>query len=388
MNGGERYQPAAGATWPYSSIRRRGLTVLLGALLTLLLGWQIGRADVPYVALSPGPTVDTLSAVDREGDPCKVTTPPPATPPSSPASTPSQPEPDCQEVIQISGTSLPPPGKGQLRMVTVSVQSSMTLLEAIKSWISGEDAVVPRKLIYPEDKSEQEVEQENKQEFENSQTSAETAALKYLGYPVQVTVSQVTPDGASVGKLEEGDVIDSVDGVPVTSMEKLLELVQTKPAGSTLRIGYTRGNQKGTVDVTTKASTDGTPRIGVSIKSTQPHPFDLRIKLDKIGGPSAGMMFALGIIDKLKPEDLTHGKIIAGTGTIDDEGNVGPIGGVTQKLYGARAAGATHFLVPADNCAEALTNVPGGLTLVKVDTLQDATAALDAIGVGGPLPSC
>jgi PDZ domain-containing protein len=291
-------------------------------------------------------------------------------------------------VIQVTGTDLPPAGKGQLRMVTVSVISSVNLLEAIKGWIAGEDAVVPRKLIYPEDKTEQEVEQENKQEFENSQTSAETAALKYLGYPVQVTVTQVTPESASVGKLQEGDVIDSVDGTQVTSMAKLLELVQAKPAGSTLKIGYTRGGEKGTVDLVTKPSTDGTPRIGVSIKSVQPHPFDLRIKLDKIGGPSAGMMFALGIIDKLKPEDLTHGKIIAGTGTIDDEGSVGPIGGITQKLYGARAAGTTHFLVPADNCAEAVTNVPSGLTLVKVATLQEATAALNAIGSGGPLPSC
>lgn len=369
-------------------MRRRGLTVLLGAALTLALGIFIGRADVPYVALSPGPTVDTLSAVDQENDVCKVTSTPPPPPASpSPSSSPA-PEPECQEVIQITNTEISPPSKGQLRMVTVSVQSSMTLLDAIKGWLSGQDAVVPRKLIYPEDKTEQEVEQENKQEFENSQTSAETAALKYLGYPVQVTVSQVTPDGASVGRLEEGDIIDSVDGQPVTSMQKLLELVQSKPAGSTLKVGYTRGETKGTVDITSKAATDGTPRIGVSIKSVQPHPFDLRIKLDKIGGPSAGMMFALGIIDKLKPEDLTHGKIIAGTGTIDDEGNVGPIGGVIQKLYGARGAGATHFLVPQDNCAEAMTSVPSGLTLVKVDTLDQAIAALNAIGTGGPLPSC
>jgi Lon-like protease len=375
-------------------MRRRGLTVVLGAVLTLLLGLWIGQADVPYVTLSPGPTVDTLSAVDRDGDTCKVTTPPPApeptvTQPGSASASPSpRPEPDCQDVIQITGTDLSPTGKGQLRMVTVSVISNVNLLDAVKGWISGEDAVVPRKLIYPEDKTEQEVEQENKQEFENSQTSAETAALKYLGYPVRVTVTQVTPDSAAVGKLQEGDIIDSVDGTQVTSTAKLLELVQAKPAGSTLRIGYTRGEQKATVDIVTKAATDGTPRVGVNIKTVQPHPFDLRIKLDKIGGPSAGMMFALGIIDKLKPEDLTHGKIIAGTGTIDDEGNVGQIGGITQKLYGARAAGTTYFLVPADNCAEAKTNVPSGLTLVKVSTLQEATAALEAIGSGGPLPSC
>lgn len=371
-------------------MKRRGLTVVLGAVLTLLLGLWIGQANVPYVTLSPGPTVDTLSAVNHDGFPCKVTTTPPAPEPtpSGSASPSPRPEPECQEVIQVTGTDLSPASKGQLRMVTVSVSSTINLLDAIRGWISGKDAVVPRKLIYPEDKTEQEVEQENKQEFENSQTSAETAALKYLGYPVQVTVTQVTPEGAAVGKLQEGDIIDSVDGVQVTSMAKLLELVQGKPAGTTLRIGYTRGSEKGTVDITSKASTDGTPRIGVGIKSVQPHPFDLRIKLDKIGGPSAGMMFALGIIDKLKPEDLTNGKIIAGTGTIDDEGNVGQIGGIVQKLYGARAAGATHFLVPADNCAEALTNVPSGLTLVKVGTLDEAMAALRGIGTASPLPSC
>jgi PDZ domain-containing protein len=124
------------------------------------------------------------------------------------------------------------------------------------------------------------------------------------------------------------------------------------------------------------------------VKTVQPHPFELTIKLDKIGGPSAGMMFALGIIDKIKPEDLTNGFVVAGTGTIDDEGNVGPIGGVTQKLYGAKDAGATVFLAPADNCAEAKTNVPEGLRLVKVSTLDEALAVLAALPGGGPLPSC
>ncbi|WP_117213193.1 YlbL family protein [Allorhizocola rhizosphaerae] len=361
-------------------MRRRGLTVLLGALLTLLLGWQIGRADVPYVALSPGPTVDTLGAVNGSGDTCTD----PATPAPSP---PPSPEPACQLVIQITGAPTTE-SKGQLRMVTVSVQSGMTLLEAIRGWLSGEDAVVPRKLIYPENKTEQEVEQENKQEFENSQTSAETAALKFLGYQVQVAVSQVTAGGAAEGKLQTDDIIESVDGVAVTSPQSLLDMVRAKPAGTTLRIGYARGGAKSTVDLVSKAADDGSPRIGVGIKAVQPHPFELRIKLDKIGGPSAGMMFALGIIDKVKPEDMTHGKVIAGTGTIDDEGRVGAIGGVPQKLHGAKEAGATVFLVPAANCAEAKANVPDGLTLVKVGTLDEAVKALDALGTGGPLPSC
>jgi Lon-like protease len=363
-------------------MRRRGQTVLLGAVLTVLLGIQIGRTDVPYVSFSPGPTVDTLGAVDRQGKPCTN----PSTPPPVPSGASAAPEPACQEVIQV--TRVPTSkGKGQLRMVTVSVQSNMSLLEAIRGWLSGEEAVVPRKLFYG-DKTEQQVNQESQQEFEASQSSAETAALTKLGYPVRVTITQVTPDGASVGKLKEGDVIETVDGAKVTSLQKLVELVRSKPAGTALQIGYLRNETRATVPITTKAGNDNAPRIGVSAKPDQPHPFDLKIKLDKIGGPSAGMMFALGIIDKLTPEDLTHGVVVAGTGTIDDEGNVGQIGGVTQKLYGARAAGATVFLTPAANCAEARRNIPEGLRLVKVSTLDDALAALTALPGGQSLPSC
>ena len=105
-------------------------------------------------------------------------------------------------------------------------------------------------------------------------------------------------------------------------------------------MGYTRDGKAGTARITTEADENGTPRVGVQIKQKQPHPFDVKIDLGEIGGPSAGLMFTLGIIDKLKPEDLTGGKIIAGTGTIDDEGNVGPIGGIPQKLVGAKDAGA------------------------------------------------
>lgn len=364
-------------------MRRRGLTVLLGAVLTVLLGIQIGRTDVPYVALSPGPTVDTLGAVDRDGEACK--NPSVASPVPSGAS--PAPEPECQEVIQITGTQVST-GKGQLRMVTVSIQSSMSLIDAIRGWFADDEAVLPRKLIY-QDRTDEQVEQESKQEFEQSQTSAETIALRKLGYPVSVTVTEVTPDGASVGKLEKGDVIESVDGVQVTSRQKLIELIQAKGVGKTLQIGYSRNGAKATVPITTKAGPDNrTPRIGVSAESVQPHPFELKIKLDKIGGPSAGMMFALAIIDKLSPEDLTHGVIIAGTGEIDEEGNVGIIGGITQKLYGARAAGATIFLTPAGNCEEAKRNIPAGLRLVKVSTLDDALAALNALPDGQGLPSC
>ena len=127
--------------------------------------------------------------------------------------------------------------------------------------------------------------------------------------------------------------------------------------------------------------------VGVTLASTA--PFKVKIALDdRIGGPSAGLMFALGILEKLDPEDLTDGRFIAGTGQIDLSGNVGPIGGIPLKLIAAKAKGATVFLVPADNCAEATRRPPEGLQLVKVESLSGAVDSLRALKAGRPVPSC
>src|SRR4029453_3497321 len=165
--------------------------------------------------------------------------------------------------------------------------------------------------------------------------------------------------------------------------------VRAKRAGTTLTVSYTRAGQPATARITTKAGKDdATPRLGIEIATKQPHPFEVKIDLDKIGGPSAGLMFTLGIMDKLKPEDLTGGKIIAGTGTIDDDGNVGPIGGIPQKLVGAKDAGAQIFLVPKDNCAEALKNAVPGLPMAEVATVDDALTALKTFTSGGTPKPC
>jgi PDZ domain-containing protein len=337
-------------------MRRRGITVLLGALITALLSIGVLAAPIPYVVLGPGPTVDTLGADDGK------------------------------QVIQVSGQETSA-SAGQLRLTTVGVQPNVKLLSAIAGWLSDDEAVVPRELIYPPGQTQQQVDERNAEDFAASQTSAETAALIKLGYPVQVVVKTVTPDGPSVGVLQPDDIITSVDGQPVTFGRKLTSLVQAKPAGSALSIGYTRAGTPGTATVTSREQ-DGKPRIGVAIEQRQPHPFDLKIDLDHIGGPSAGLMFALGIVDKLTPEDLTGGKIIAGTGTINEEGKVGPIGGIPQKLVGAKLAGAKAFLVPADNCAEALRNPQPDLPLLKVDTLDDALTALETLRAGGQPTRC
>jgi PDZ domain-containing protein len=247
---------------------------------------------------------------------------------------------------------------------------------------------VPRDVIYPPNQTEKQVEEQNQQEFQSSQTSAETVALRELGYPIQTYVAAVTDNSPSDGKLAKNDVITTVDGTAVTSPAKLTQLVQGKPAGTALTVGYTRAGKAGAARITSQADKTGTPRIGVQIDKRQPHPFDVKIALEEIGGPSAGLMFTLGIIDKLKPDDLTGGKIIAGTGTIDDEGQVGPIGGIPQKLVGAKDAGAQIFLVPIGNCAEALRNAVPGLPMAEVATVDDALTALRTFTAGGTPKPC
>jgi PDZ domain-containing protein len=339
-------------------MRRRGVTVILGALLTALLAVGVMAAPLPYVVLKPGPTVNTLGSSNGT------------------------------EVIQVTDAKTTT-SAGELRLTTVNVQSQVELVWAISSWFSKKDAVVPRALIYPPDQTEKQVEQQNAQEWTDSQASAVTVALTKLGYPVQTYVKSVTAGGAATGLLKADDVITAVNGTKITNPNKLTDVVRAKPAGTAFTIAYTRAGKAGTAQITTKVGDDGkTPRLGVEIATKQPHPFDVKIDLDKIGGPSAGLMFTLGIMDKLEPEDLTGGKIIAGTGTIDDDGNVGPIGGIPQKLVGAKSAGAKIFLVPKDNCAEALKNAVSGLPMAEVATVDDALTALKTFTSGGTPKPC
>ena len=339
-------------------MERRGATLAVGLVVVIILAFaSVADVSVPYVALTPGPTWDTLGS-DHNKD-----------------------------VIQVSGAT-GPSSKGQLRMVTVGVEDQLTLWDALRGWFNGDDAVVPRESIYPPDKSQQQVDAENAEEFKSSQNAAIESALRALGYPVKVVLSMVT-DGlpADRAHLQVGDQIVTVDGQQVTSAQKLSALIRSKPAGSTFRVNYLRLGAPGTTTVTS-VEQDKAVRIGVDIDEQQPSPYKITINLDNVGGPSAGLMFTLGIIDKVKSDDLTGGRPIAGTGTMDEEGNVGAIGGIPQKMRGAKRDGAKIFLVPADNCGEAVANAVSGLELVKVDTLTNALQALQTLRGGGTPMLC
>ncbi|MGP2439668.1 YlbL family protein [Streptomyces sp. JW3] len=359
---------------------RRTATMLASTLMLIALLCAGVFIPVPYAEMSPGPTVNTLG--DHDGEP----------------------------VLQISGHKTYE-ASGHLNMTTVRVTSAdykMNLVEAVYGWLAHDNKVVPHDTLYPDGKTEEQSTQENAEEFSQSQESAKVAALKELDIPVKswVVVSTVVKDSPAEGRLHAGDVIKSVDGTAVRQPADVAELVTEHKPGEDVtftvvpakeQAAAEKENRTATttekVTITTAASDDtGEKRaiVGISAGTDHTFPFSIDIKLADVGGPSAGLMFSLGIYDKLTPGDLTGGKFVAGTGTIDDDGKVGPIGGIEMKTVGARDKGAQYFLTPADNCAAAAKDTPDGLTLVKVGTIDDALAALKDIRSGDTdaLPSC
>jgi PDZ domain-containing protein len=249
--------------------------------------------------------------------------------------------------------------------------------------------VVPETELFPAGQSAQQTQAQDTEEMTSSQQTATAAALTALRIPYQTVVSVVStvPGYPASTVLKAGDVIEAVDGKPVTDQTSLSSMITAHPTGTMLTLEVLRAGKTLTVPVASKAS-GGTAVIGVEVQEQYKFPFTVSISVGDIGGPSAGMMFALGIIDKLTPDNLTGGKFIAGTGEITASGQVQPIGGIQQKMVGARSAGATIFLTPAGNCSDTTGAVPAGLRLVKVSTLSQAMSDLEAIKAGKPVPSC
>ncbi|MER6732458.1 YlbL family protein [Streptomyces puniciscabiei] len=359
---------------------RRTATMLASTLMLIALLCAGVLIPVPYAEMSPGPTVNTLG--DHDGEP----------------------------VLQISGHRTYPTD-GNLNMTTVRVTSAdfrMNLVQAVYGWLDPDTKIVPHDTLYPNGTTEEQSSQQNAEEFSQSQESAKVAALKELGVPVRswVIVSTVVKGSPAEGRLHAGDVIKAVDGTAVKQPSDVAKFVTRHEPGQNVVFTVVPAKEQAAaekahrtatrtqdVTITTATSHDsGAKRaiVGISAGTDHTFPFTIDIKLADVGGPSAGLMFALGIYDKLTPGSLTGGKFVAGTGTIDDNGTVGPIGGVEMKTVGARDRGAQYFLTPADNCAAAAKDTPGGLTLVRVKNIGDALDALKDIRSGdtAALPKC
>jgi PDZ domain-containing protein len=272
----------------------------------------------------------------------------------------------------------------------VSQRDQLTLGQAMALWMSGREQLVPRDLVYPPDRSKDEIDEANNTDFRESEDSAEYAALQYLKYPMAVTVSSVNDDGPSKGKLQDGDAIDGVNNKPVANLEQFQTLLKDTKPGDIVRLDYRRRDGSlGLATVTLGSNPDrDNGYLGIGVLDAPWAPFSIDFNLANVGGPSAGLIFSLAVVDKLTTGNLSDGKFVAGTGTITGDGKVGPIGGITHKMLAAREAGASIFLVPADNCAEAKTAHEDGLELVKVDTLTSAVDSLKTLSAGGERPHC
>jgi PDZ domain-containing protein len=342
---------------------RRSLTLAIAGLATVVAIAAAVLIPVPYVILGPGPTENTLGK-DSAG----------------------------QTMITISGHPTYATS-GHLNMVTVSYVGGpgthMSIFQALSAWADTSEAVVPASELFPSGQSAQQTQAQDTQQMSSSQELATAAALSALHIPYKTPVSVVStvPGYPASAVLKAGDIIESVDGKQLTGQQSLATMITAHPAGSVLALTVLRAGKTLALRVASKDSA-GTPVIGVQVQQQYTFPFTVNISVGAIGGPSAGMMFALGIIDKLTPMDLTGGKFIAGTGEITAAGQVGPIGGIQQKMVGARQAGATIFLTPALNCTDVAGAVPAGLRIVKVATLSQAISDLQAIKAGKPVPTC
>ncbi|KAB2343395.1 YlbL family protein [Actinomadura rudentiformis] len=345
---------------------RRAATLTLTSVLVLIFALVGSFMPVPYVALMPGPTSNTLGTNDKG-----------------------------QPLVKIDGREVYP-ATGHLNFTTVTYRGGpgarIDLFTALRGWVDDDVAIVPEETIFPKNESQQQVDEENTRQMRDSQQNAEAAALNHLKVPIsiQVLVDSVQKGKPADGKIKPGDEIIAVDATKVTSVAQVTELMAKRKIGNPVTVTLKRGGAEQKVSLTTAASPDGKrPVVGVVLGDQYKFPFKVDISVGDIGGPSAGLMFSLAIVDKLTPGALTGGKFIAGTGTITPEGKVGPIGGIQQKMIAARHAGATVFLTPADNCTDAVAARPDGLRLVRADTLDSAIKSLESLNAGkNDLPAC
>jgi PDZ domain-containing protein len=350
--------------------------VSLAALLTV----AFTAIPVPFALEYPGPWWNTLGNQSVFDD-CS----------------PNPTEDGTEPLIEISGTTTYPT-TGALDLLTVCLQGTPEYMpnwfDVMQAYLSPSQSVIPFEFVYPKNQTQEERDESNAAEMVDSQGESIAAAMTYLGFTLE-TAAVVVSTSAGMpadGVVLPGDTVIALNDVPVSSIDELRSALQD--AGSVNPVDITVIRDGATVVTTlTPVTKEGTTLIGLVGQTEYKYPFEVTISLNDVGGPSAGLMFALGIVDMVTPGGMTGGKNFAGTGTIDADGNVGPIGGIRQKLYSALAAQAPYFLAPLDNCDEVVGNVPEGLQVFAVATITEAVTAVSTVASGSDaaiseLPTC
>jgi PDZ domain-containing protein len=337
---------------------RQRVTSGIGTVLLVGIVLALNFYRLPVVALSPGPVEDVLARV------------------------------------KVSGGTPVYESKGDLYLTSVGIDDDVRFYEALLDLANRDVQMLPRRDLYPDGESQQEIDRQNTIDMDTSKVNATVVALRELGYKIKPTgtqIQEVANDAPAAGKLRVADEILRVDGHRVRSTREAREAVGRHHPGDRVTVQVRRGHSDLDVTVATRAAGDAPDRaqIGVVLRDLFDRlPVEVSIDTEGIGGPSAGLMFALSIYDKLTRQDLTGGRRIAGTGEIFLDGGVGRIGGISEKLVAARRQGATVFLVPEGNCAEARRSVPDGLRLVRVATLRAALAYLRQPPATAAGPGC
>jgi len=296
-------------------------------------------------------------------------------------------------IIQVNDVkTYPVNGKLFITSILVTNPDSPVFgAETIVNWAMGPHVVLPRDSVYPPVQPAKVINRDNRSEMKTSQATATAAALRYLGYEFQELyfISGIRKYSDANGKLQEGDFIMEIDGKKIEDIDEIRTSYSNKKVGDILSISVDRENKSGEIErknfqvklVENQELTESTgevkPAIGILVGTTARFPIDVDFNLSGVGGPSAGMIFAVGIIEKLTAEDLLRGRNVAGTGTITASGRVGGIGGIEEKMIGASRIGATIFLAPRENCPD-MKNIPKGLKVIPVSTLAEAIEVLRA----------
>jgi PDZ domain-containing protein len=300
-----------------------------------------------------------------------------------------------QDVVKVEGATTYP-HRGELLFLTVAVSRGRPNLWRLLQAELDDDSQVIGEDEYLGGQSPQRVRRLNEAAMDESQLVAKMAALEKLGYTVTATgsgaeVRGVMPGSPADGKLEPRDVVTAIDGRPVRLADQLGEIVRSEPAGTTFTFTVTRGGETRSVDITTAEAPAGDlrgqPYVGIQTVTKDLKvdlPVDVSIQTPDVSGPSAGLAFTLAILDEMSPGDLTGGKKVAVTGTIEPGGQVGDVGGVRQKTAAAIDAGAELFLVPRAELRPARERAGDALKVVAVDDLDDALRVLERNG-GAPL---
>ena len=349
---------------------QRTLAGLLAVPLLVALWWQVLREPLPYVVYSPGLTVNVLGTGAETGG-------------------------GDEEIVQVAGHKAYR-DTGELRMTTVLVsqpQTEVGLFQLMGAWIDPDDAVYPYDAVYGPEDTDESQDELGAFQMASSQDAAVAVALTELGYDVNPTpiISTVTEGAPAEGQLEVGDHLLTINGRTIETIEQAGRAVDATPDGEPTEVTVQRKKKELTFEITRELIDDHL-RLGFEMRDSFQFPFDVSVGIDpNIGGPSAGLMFSLAIYDTLTQGSMTDGHSVAGTGTITSDGTVGPIGGIDQKIAGARDDGAELFLVPADNCADAYDSPAGDdMRLTRVATMSEAVDAIDAwtADPDADLPQC